>query len=98
MATPSYHLGPCSRITSRSSYILTRTTPSPDTEQNCRSPEVRGRTSKKGHYPRVMESICSKFLLRQKEGWQAPTSTGLLTDKQMDEKEPQRLPPYSPNH
>ena len=36
-----------------------------------------------------MEPLCSQLLLRQKEGRQTSTSTGLPTTEQVDEEEPQ---------
>src|SRR5258707_1245443 len=96
--TPSYHLGSCSRTTPGSPYILAWTTSPSNTKRDRRGTKVCSRTPEKGHHPRIMESICSKLLLRQKERRQASTGTRLLTNKQMDEKKPQYLSSYSPNH
>src|SRR5258708_7183948 len=38
------------------------------------------------------------FLFDEEERWQTSTSTRLSSDKQVDKKKPQRLPPYSSNY
>src|SRR5258708_18294953 len=73
--TPAYHLGSCSRTTPGSPYILAWTTSPSNTKRDRRGTKVCSRTPEKGHHPRIMESICSKLLLRQKERRQASTGT-----------------------
>jgi len=47
---------------------------------------------------RIMESLCSKFLLRKEKGWKATTSPGLSTDQQMDHEKLKCLPANSPSY
>jgi hypothetical protein len=46
----------------------------------------------------IMEPLCGKLLLHQKEGWQTTTSTGLSTSKQMDQEKPECVASYPLSH
>ncbi len=45
-----------------------------------------------------MKPLRSQLLLRQKERWEIMTHTRLSPYQQMDEEEPKRLPPHSPDY
>ncbi len=45
-----------------------------------------------------MEPLRHELLLRKEEGRQVATGTGLSPDQQMDDEEPQRIPPNPASH
>src|SRR5258708_39977147 len=71
----------------RTSYPSRKTTPSHPTRET-RDPKVRGRTPDKRDHLRILESLCHKFLLCQKERRKAPPSPRLPPDQPMDAKKP----------
>src|SRR6266852_6695772 len=69
-------------------------TPPPKPKRTRRDAEVCRRTSEERNHSRIVEPLCSKLLLHQKERWKAATSPRLQTHQQMDEEKQKRLPTH----
>src|SRR5258708_25660425 len=95
-ASGPFNLGPRYRTPSRRTPYPSRKATPPYSVRNTRDSEVRRRTPDKRHYPRIVESLCRKLLLRQKERRKAPPSPRLSPDQPMDAKKSQRIPPHTP--
>ena len=80
-------MGPRYRATPRGTRYAPRTTPSTNPSGDRGSTKIRRRTPQTQYYPTILEPLCSKLLLREKEGWQVTSCSRLQTTKQMDEKE-----------
>src|SRR6266852_1537013 len=69
-------------------------TPPSKPKRTRRDAKVCRRTFEERNHPRVVEPLCSKFLLHQKERWEATTSPRLQAHQQVDKEEQKRFPTY----
>jgi hypothetical protein len=65
-----------------------------DTRRNCGGTEIHQGTLRIGNHMAFLESLCSKLLLHQEEGWQVTASTRLSTGEQMDKKKSEHITSY----
>jgi hypothetical protein len=63
-----------------------------------RNAKICERAPPKRDHPRIVESLCCKLLLYQKERWEVVSSPRLLSNQQMDEEKPKRVSPDPTNH
>ncbi len=94
----AYYLGPHYQIAPRSSHLIFRMTPSPNSKRNCWSTKVRSQAFKEGDNLRILEPLYHKLLFCQKERWKASTHPRLPPHQQVDQEKLQCLPPHPSNY
>jgi hypothetical protein len=84
MVTQSHSIGPCNQTIAWCPKYITRMLATINSGRNQGSEEIRQGTPEMEDNMMIMEPLCSKLLLCEEEGQEAPTSIGLLATQQMD--------------
>jgi hypothetical protein len=91
-------MGPCHRTKTRPPREHAREGVRPNPTRTGSTRNTPPRAPRQGIHYRIQKPVCSPILLRQKEGRETPTSTGLPEAQQMDPPKRHATPTHSRTH